>query len=160
MATEQEAKEALVILSKRTCEYCINDLSLEIDDTSPIPQNLDSFSLASYTALINLKNDMDGTIGLSASTSLAKFMVGQFMFGEVSDEEVEEMAGETVAEILNVVVGNIIKDLPKVKAGGKVDISTPLVMNKTLKISKPQDGIMIISQFNTNHGALVLSYLV
>ncbi|RLA81844.1 MAG: hypothetical protein DRG78_08525 [Epsilonproteobacteria bacterium] len=152
------ATEAIEILSKRTCEYLINDMSLEIEDTTVSPSKIDSFTLESYTSLINLKFDMNGTIGLSVSTSLAKFMVSQFIFGEVSDEEVEEMAGDSVAEILNVVLGNVIKDFTVVRKGGKVDISTPYIMNKTTKISTAKSGLMVVNQFSTNHGKLILTY--
>ena len=158
METLEIAQESLKLLSDRTAEYLINDMSLEIENIDVKPESIDSFSLESYTALINLKEGMSGTIGLSVSTALAKFMVSQFIFGEVSDDEVEEMAGDSVAEILNVVLGNVLKDFPIVKAGGKVDISTPYIMNKTSKISKTQDGIMIISQFRTNHGKVILTY--
>ena len=101
---------------------------------------------------------MNGTIGLSVSTKLAKFMVEQFVFGELSSEEVEEMAGDSVAEILNVVLGNVLKDFPVVKNGGHVDISTPYIMSRTMKISKTKSGLMVINQFNTNHGRLVLTF--
>jgi len=154
----ETAKETIKILSKRTCEYLKEDMSLEIEDTSIVPEDIDFFTLESYTALINLKFDMTGTIGISVSTSLASFMVGQFMFGEVSDEEVDEMAGDCVAEVLNVVLGNVLKDFPVVKNGGKIDISTPYVMNKTTKISKTQSGLMVVSRFNTNHGKLILTF--
>ena len=152
------AKNSLKLLSNRTAEYLINDMGLEIENRNVEPESIESFSLESYTALINLKQDMSGTIGLSVSTALAKFMVSQFVFGEVTDDEVEEMAGDSVAEILNVVLGNVLKDFAAVRDGGKVDISTPYIMNKTSKISKTADGIMVISQFRTNHGKVILTY--
>lgn len=158
METLETAKETISILSKRTCDYLIDDMSLEIEDTKIEPEDTVSFTLESYTALINLKYDLNGTIGLSVSTDLARFMVGQFMFGEVSDEEVEEMAGDTVAEVLNVVLGNVLKDFPIVKNGGQVDISTPYIMSRTTKISKTKSGLMVVSQFKTNHGNLVLTF--
>jgi CheY-specific phosphatase CheX len=135
-----------------------DDLSLNIVNTSAEPESIDSFKLESYTALINLKSDMCGTIGLSVSTNLAKYMVGQFMFGEVSDEEVEEMAGESVAEILNVVLGNVLKDFPVILDGGKVDISTPYIMHKTSRISKSDGCLMVVNKFDTDHGKLILTF--
>ena len=158
METIDEIKIALKALSTRTCEYLINDMGLEIENKESESEEVDSFSLEAYTALINLKQDVSGTIGLSVSMALAKFMVSQFIFGEVSDEEIEEMAGDSVAEILNVVLGNVLKDFPAVKNGGKVDISTPYVMNKTSKISKTEGGVILINQFITNHGKVIITY--
>ena len=158
IASLENIAEVLEILSARMCEYLADDLSLEFEDSLIRPTKIDSFKLESYTALINLKSDMNGTIGLSVSTSLAKFMVSQFIFGEVTDEEIEEMAGESVAEILNVVLGNVIKDFPITKEGGKVGISTPYIMHKTSHISKSDGGLMVVSKFNTNHGELILTF--
>jgi len=158
MSVLKNAKETLSIISKRTCEYLQDDMSLDIENNSITLDVLDSCFLETYTALINLKYDMDGTIGLSASTSLAYFLVEHFMCVKVNDNELEELAGESVAEILNIILGNVIQDFAVVKNGGQVDISTPFIIDNTAKIAKTKKGLMIIGEINTNHGKLILTY--
>ena len=147
-------------LAERTIEYLQNDLGLAIKDDSIDVQEVEHFSLEAITALINLKNDAHGTIGLSVSMELAKFMLEQFALGDLEPEEVEELAGETVAEILNVVLGNIIQYIPVVIDGGTVNISAPYIMNKTSKISKSAQGKMYINNILTGHGKVILTFFV
>jgi CheY-specific phosphatase CheX len=160
MESIEDAKFSLEALAKRASKYLEDDLGLELENTDLFIEEVDVFNLESYTALINLKHEMSGTIGFSVSINLARFMVGQFVFGDVSDEEVEEMAGDCVAEILNVVLGNVLKDFPAVKDGKQVDISTPYIMNKTSKISKTNAGTMLVCRFKTNHGKVILTYFI
>jgi len=147
-------------LAERTMEYLQNDLGLTVDNDSINAQEVEQFSLEAITALITLKNDASGTIGLSVSMELAKFMLEQFALGDLEPEEAEELAGETVAEILNVVLGNIIQYMPVVINGGTVNISAPYIMNVTTKISKSKQGKMYTSNILTNHGKVILTFFV
>ncbi len=160
MDSIDNAKLILNLLSNRTLDYLINDMHLEIKNSTINIEIVNSFSLEEFSALIALKEDMNGTIGLSTSTSLTHYLTRKFVFGEVSVEEVEDMAAETIAEILNIVLGNILKNFPIVQKGGKVNISTPYIMTSSSEISKSKKGSILICRFDTNHGKVILTYFI
>jgi CheY-specific phosphatase CheX len=83
-----------------------------------------------------------------------------FVFGEMEDEELVELASESVSEVLNVTLGNILNELNIIKNGGKVEISTPLPMTGTMNIKRKKNGQMFVVNLKYKDSIIVLSYFI
>jgi CheY-specific phosphatase CheX len=153
-------KTTLEMLSKRIIEYIKDDLELRdvaenftLDEVSAIQYN-------DISTFISLSGDLTGTIGLSISNSLAKILVTNFIYGEIDENILTDLASENVSETLNITLGNIIKDLEVVKQGGKVDISTPYTLHNSVHITKKKNGTMYVSQIRYLDEIIIVSYFI
>jgi CheY-specific phosphatase CheX len=155
-----EAQETLRHLLERTFSYLIEDMSLELDDNVPLHvQESETVSLLEETALIEISGDINGEFFISLDRNLAKFMVAQFVFGEVTDEEAEELIEGLVAEMLNVVLGNVIQYFPAVKRGGVTNISTPYVIHQVKEIDNSDLNSIQIGRIESPKGDILVGFL-
>jgi len=116
--------ELLTKLSERTISYFKEELNIIIENNYLI-EEVNIIDYFDITTLIALNKDMTGTIGMSVSNKLAYNMVENFIYGEMSKEELEELSSENVAETLNVTLGNILHELTIIQNGGDIEISPP-----------------------------------
>jgi len=152
-------EEILVKLANRTIKYFQNDINLPIDNSYKISEVkiIDYFDI---TSLITLSLDISGTVGMSVSNELAYKMVENFIFGDILQEDIPELASGNIAETLNITLGNILKELTVIKEGGNVNISTPYTMHNSVSITKKKDGIMYLCKLKSNNEVILLSYFV
>ncbi len=86
---------------------------------------------------------MNSTIFIGASKKLALKLIEQFISADYDKETLSLLKIENLSELLNIVVGNILQDLDIIKNGGKVDISTPVILNKDKCLEKFQNKQVI-----------------
>ena len=152
--------EILEKLSKRVIDYMQNDLGmLNITEEFSI-ESVDMIQCNNITTLIALNGKIIGTVGMSISTELAKKLIENSIYGEIDTQTIESLASENVAETLNIVLGNIIKDLTIVKNGGKVDISTPFTIHNEVSITRKKNGKMYVSNIKYENENIILSYFI
>jgi len=156
MSSEPEILEKL---AKRTIIYLNEDLGLDISNKFQINE-VEQIDYLDISTLISLSNDMAGTIGMSVSNNLAYKMVKNFIFGELSTDELEALSSENVAETLNVTLGNILHELDVIKNGGTIDISTPYTMHNSVCITKKKNGVMFLCHLKLDDELILLSYFV
>lgn len=150
-------RELLEKLAQRTIDYCNNELSVNIENDFKIIK-IDKIDYFDISALISLSNDMLGTVGMSVTNELANKMVEGFIFGDISKEEISELASENIAETLNITMGNILKELTVIKEGGTVNISTPYTMHNSVTITKKENGLMYLCKLKSKNETILLSY--
>lgn len=155
----RQEPEILAKLVKRTVAYFNDDLSLKMDEDFSI-EEVDHIDYLDTTSLITLSKDMMGTIGMSGSKKTTYTLAKAFLFGESTQEEIEELSEETIAEILNVTMGNIINELEIVKNGGTVEISTPYTMHNSVSITKKKNGKMYLCSLKFDEQTILLSYFI
>ena len=151
--------EILTKLADRTISYFQEDLLLSINTSYKI-EEVSEIKYFDISSLISLSSDMIGTVSMSVSNKLAFSMVENFIFGEMSKDELSELSSENVAETLNVTLGNILTELDVVKNGGKVNISTPYTMCNSVTISKKKNGKMYVCELTLNDEIIILSYMI
>ena len=154
-------KEILEKLSDRTITYFRDDLGLSngLDTTYEILE-VDKIDYHDDTVFISLTNDINGTVGMSTTNKLAFDIAKAFVYGEMEDDELFELAQESVSEVLNVTLGNILIDLQVMKDGGKVNISPPKSLHKAVTVNKKKDGEMYVVNIKYNGTTIILSYFV
>ena len=155
----ENSPEILTKLANRTISYFKENLELVIDDNFTI-EDIEKIDYLDISTLISLSNDMAGTVGMSVSNNLAYKMVENFIFGELSTDELEALSSENVAETLNITLGNILHELEVIKNGGTVNISTPYTMHNSVCITKKKNGIMFLCHLKLNDESILLSYFV
>jgi CheY-specific phosphatase CheX len=155
--TQTISQEILTKLANRTVSFFNEDLSLKMDNNFSI-EEVELVNYLDITTLISLSSNMTGTIGMSVSKKLSEIMAKGFLFGEPTQEEIDELSGECVSETLNVTLGNIIKDLDIVKNGGSVNISTPYTMHNSVTITKKKNGIMFLCRLKLDDESILLTY--
>ena len=153
-------KKTLELLSKRIIEYIKQDLQLDQIDSDFTIQDVCHIQYNDISTFISLNGNLSGTIGLSISNNLAKILVKHFIYGEVDEDTLSELASENVAETLNITLGNIIKDLDQVKLGGTVDISTPYTLHNSVNITKKKNGTMYLSKIKYLDEIIIVSYFI
>jgi len=151
--------EILTKLAQRTISYFHEDLAIEIDNDFSI-SDVDKIEYFDISTLISLNGDMAGTVGMSVTNKLSHTMVENFIYGDISQAEIEEMASENVAETLNITLGNILKELSVIKTGGNINISTPYTMHNSVSVTKKKNGKMFLCKIKSNDEIILLSYFV
>lgn len=153
--------EILEKLSNRTIDYFKQDLGLsEVIDNRYKIHSVDSISYHDRTVFISLTGDIKGTVGMSVTDDLSFEIAKAFVFGEMEDDELLELASESVSEVLNVTLGNILNELNVIKNGGKVEISTPLAMTGTMNIKRKKNGQMFVVELKYKESIIILSYFI
>ena len=153
-------KKTLELLSERIIEYIKHDLQLDKVNSSFTIQDVSHIQYNDISTFISLNGNLSGTIGLSISNNLAKILVKHFIYGEIDEDTLSELASENIAETLNITLGNIIKDLDQVKLGGTVDISTPYTLHNSVNITKKKNGTMYLSKIKYLDETIIVSYFI
>lgn len=154
------SSEILEKLAIRTIEYIKKDLGIqELEDEYSIKE-VDQLDFLDISTLIALSGSVKGTVGMSVSNELAYLMVKNFIFGEVPEDTLKELASENVAETLNITLGNILTDLTSVKKGEDIDISTPYTLHNSVSISKKKNGHMYLCLMRYKNEEIILSYFI
>jgi CheY-specific phosphatase CheX len=155
----KDGYEVLEKLSQRTIEFFSDDLSISIEQLGNLKE-VDEINYNDITTLISLTGDIGGTVGMSVSSDFSKVMAEAFLFGDATQEEIDDLSTESVAETLNVTLGNIIDKLSIIQNGGKVDILSPYTMHNSVTITKKKNGFMLISKLKFDKYDIILSYFV
>lgn len=153
-------KKTLELLSERIIGYIKHDLQLDKVNSSFTIQDVSHIQYNDISTFISLNGNLSGTIGLSISNNLAKILVKHFIYGEIDEDTLSELASENIAETLNITLGNIIKDLDQVKLGGTVDISTPYTLHNSVNITKKKNGTMYLSKIKYLDETIIVSYFI
>jgi len=147
-------------LTIRTINYLKQDLGMNDINNSFNIEKVDSIKYKELTSFISLSMDIKGTFFISVNNAISKEMVENFIYGEVSEDVIDELASENLSETLNVVVGNILSEIEIIKNGGNVDMSTPtLVEDNSILIDKNYD-ILYVCKIIYKNEEIILGYFI
>jgi len=147
-------------LTIRTIDYLKQDLGMNDINNSFNIEKVDSIKYKELTSFISLSMDIKGTFFISVNNAISKEMVKNFIYGEVSEDVIDELSSENLSETLNVVVGNILSEIEIIKNGGNVDMSTPtLVEDNSILIDKIYDKLYICKIIYKNE-EIILGYFI
>ena len=143
-------------LSKRMITYIKDDLHMPNINQQFIIEEVDLINYNDITSLISLSGEKAGTIALSVSNDFSKEMAKNFIFGEVNESTIEELASENVAETLNIILGNILNEI-EVK---NINISSPHTLHNKVTITKKTNGRIFFSKLQYKDEEIILSYFI
>ena len=154
----EASKELLEKLSLRTLEYLLTDLSLdEINDRFEI-EDFKTIELLDISSQISLSGYLSGTVVISTSESFATKLAQKSIFGELDQDTLNELAGENLAEILNIVLGNILQHLDGIKEGKILEMSAPKVFKESCTLTKNKE--LKVSILDCKDEKLILGYFI
>lgn len=154
-------EEILTKLAIRTIEYYGQNLGMTDIKDEYLIEEVDHINYHDISTLISFSKDLSGTVGMSVSKELASEMVKNFIFGNMDENTINELASENVAETLNVTLGNILQDIDMVRSGAKVEISTPYTMHNAVEITKKKNGHMSLCKIKYGENEeIYLSYFI
>jgi len=152
--------EVLEKLAVRTIEYINNDLGMNGVSKEFKIEEVNQLDFLDISTMIALSGYLKGTIGFSVSDKLAYEMIQNSIFGEIDEDELEELVSENVAETLNIVLGNILNQLEGVKNGQPIDISTPYTLHNSVSITKKKNGKMFLCLLSYKEEKILISYFI
>lgn len=153
-----DSKELLEKLTKRTIEYTSQHLGMDEIVKEYKIESKEIFEFLDISAKIELSGYIEGFVVLSVSKELALELADKSTFNEIDESILKELKGESIAEILNIVLGNILRYLDGVKQGKILDMSAPKI-TKTSYIVKDKKEILVC-MLSYKSEKIILSYFI
>ena len=142
-------------ISRITKEY-INTLGINLEEGQAFKSN--RITLKRVNALINVKGAVEGVMFLSVNEMLAKSLMKGFVMDEVSEDHLTDYMEDTIGEIANTIIGNVLGTLEA--QGVYLTIGVPaLISNKEAYMKYSESEIYVID-FISGSSALSLNLLI
>ena len=150
-------KIILESLAKRVIAYLGNDLQLNVQKTSQA-STTDKIKFSNQTACISISGVAEATIALSTSYRLSELVLRNFINIDIFDNELHEFSQASLAETLNITLGNIIEELSN--EYGTINISSPFFLENEQIISKNEKSEMYLIEIMIENERMILSYFI
>jgi|GEM_PF-4097137 len=144
-------------LGKRVVEYLGNDLQLNIQNIGQI-ESVTEILFSNQTACITLSNHQNATLSISTSYKLSELILRNFINIDIFNDDICEFSQASLAETLNITLGNIIQDLPQ--EFGKVRISPPFSLENQQIIEQKDSVEMYILKITIENEIMLVSYFI
>lgn len=151
-----KATEIINPILEKTLNYLKSEIGFEVEEYNcvNIEQKLIPYD---YTAVIGLGGAINIMFMISYENKALLELTKRFTYGEVSNEEVEELKEAVGSEIANILIGH---SLPLMPNGGKgITITPPLTLDDCKRISKSQSSNIIKFELKTNYGMIMLAII-
>lgn len=147
-------------LAIRTISYLIEDLDMKNVNNDISIKKVNSIEYKELSSFISLSLDLKGTLFISVDKFIANEMVKGAIYGDFSEDTLNELSAENLSETLNVVVGNIISDIDIIKNGGSSDISTPILIEDRDRLVKKRYDEIYICKITSKEEEIILGYFI
>lgn len=144
-------------LAKRLTQYIGNDLQLNVQSISQV-DIVNEIKFLNQTVCITIANHSNATIALSTSYKLSELILRNFINIDIFNDDIYEFSQASLAETLNITLGNIIQDLPQ--EFGKICISPPFSLEDQQIIKQKDSSEMYILKVNIEDEIMLLSYFL
>jgi len=152
-------KDLLEKLAQRTISYYSENLSISLEEDYTI-KTVDCIDIDEQAITIALTNDMAGKVYMGISKAHAIKLIKEYLDDDMSDEEIDELSIGNLAEILNITLGNILKDLNIVQSGGSVGIEPPETVLADTQITKETNSNILITKLKYQNEEITLGYFI
>lgn len=150
---EQE-KEFLEKLTLRTIEYLSTELSFAPIQKEFTVKEVEELEFLDITSMIDLSGFFNGTIGLSITKEFALKILEKAIYGEIPKEQVEDLVSESVAETLNIVLGNILMEYENT-----IEITAPKTSKEAIVVTQDEYKHLYCCEVLCENEKIILSYL-
>jgi len=144
-------------LSGRTISYFQEIYNISLSNSSHITYT-DTLQ-SEVSVIIPLTNDMDGYVYMGVSKNFALQLISLYI-EELNKEEIEELLYENIAEILNITLGNILKNLNIAQNGGAVGILVPEILQYNMAITKQNNSKIFQTKLYYKKDTILLGYFI
>lgn len=113
--------------------------------------------LSKYSAFTDLKGILGGRLVVTFDELLAKRLSRGMIIGEISEDFEEELVEDSLAEFLNIILGNSIKLFPGLEE--LIIFTSPAIINSSEAVIKYPSGEVWTSRINIGDGSFRLSFV-
>lgn len=118
----------------------------------------DKVSLRNITTFIGVKGALEGRFVLTMDESLASATVRSLVYSDLSEEEEQRLAEDTLAEASNIILGNSIRRFPELEP--YIVIEPPITLQTRGASVKYADAAIWTCRMACGAGALRLSLIL
>lgn len=160
MSKSQDDRHSRLVQSigERTVAYLRDELDIPVRITTVHMRDVKRMQLQHLTSILSVEADIRMLIAFSFDLELTERVFAASTEGlEIADEEQEMMREETVAELINIIVGNAMADLAA--TGTVIPISPPIIINEAKNITRDKDATFYTLDIVTDSGMLSIHFI-
>lgn len=145
-------------IGDRTVGYLRNELKIPVQITTVHMRDVKRMQLLHLTSILSVEADIRMLIAFSFDRELTEGVFIASTEGlEIADDEQEMMREETVAELINIIVGNAMGDLAS--AGTIIPISPPIIISEAKNITRNKGATFYTLDIVTDSGMLSIHFI-
>lgn len=145
-------------VSKRTIEYFKDELGIIVTPIAPAPEQNIRMELRSLTSIIGVEAEIRLLIAFSFDKNLAEEVFCISTEGiDIDAEEREMMCEESIAELINIVVGNAAGCLTNL--GTTIPITPPIVISEAKSITRHRGASFHSLELVSTHGMMSIHFV-
>jgi CheY-specific phosphatase CheX len=144
-------------ITQRTISFLADEMGIELQSREFELQFPNKIELYPYTAMIGIGASLSFMFTMSFENNALERLTRAFIYGEISDDEMETMKESVACEVANTVLGNSIPNFPNKGAG--VTITPPVMVECGKSISKNTASIIATVAIKTESGRIILAII-
>lgn len=145
-------------ISTRTIEYLNDELGIVVTPIAPSTEQKIRMELRNLTAIVGVEAEIRLLIAFSFDKTLAQEVFNVSTEGmDIAAEEREMMCEESIAEMINVVVGNATGCLTNL--GTSIPITPPIVISEAKSITRQRGASFHSLELDSTHGMMSIHFV-
>jgi CheY-specific phosphatase CheX len=157
--TEDDRHSRLVqAIGDRTVGYLRDELAIPVRETTVRMRDVKRMQLLHLTSILSVEADIRMLIAFSLDRELTdRVFIASTEGLEIAEDEAEMMREETVAELINIIVGNAMADLAS--TGTIIPISPPIIISEAKNITRTKGATFYSLDIVTESGMLSIHFI-
>jgi CheY-specific phosphatase CheX len=153
----EKSNSILEPITQRTISFLADEMGIELPTREFELLFPNKIELHPYTAMIGIGGVISYMFTISFENEALNALTRAFVYGEISDDEMEEMKESVACEVANTVLGNSIPNFPN--KGSGVTITPPVMVESGKSISKNAASTIATAVIKTNSGRVTLAII-
>lgn len=145
------------LIADRAASYLTEEIGLEVRRSEIYLENIKRLQLRHITSILSVEGGVRMLVAFSFDLGLAERVFEVSTEGlDIPESERELMLEDSVAEVINVAVGNAFTNLA---SGGVISISPPIVISEAKGITRHKGADFYSADLTTECGMLSIHFV-
>lgn len=145
-------------IGDRTVDYLKDELGITVQVETVNMQDVKRMQLLHLTSILAVEADIRMLIAFSFDRELTdRVFVASTEGLEIAEDEEEMMREETVAELINIIVGNAMADLES--RGTAIPISPPIIISEAKNLTRSKGATFYTLDLVAGTGRLSIHFI-
>ncbi len=156
LAASREDRERFVNnLLERVTRFLSEEASVQVRSISLNPATIDKLDLKSITSILTIEDMFKMIVAFSYERPLLDAIFTEYSAGlRVEPEEYDALLEETAGDMINIVVGNALRDFQQ--PGYAFALSTPIIINEAKSILRYKKSDLITAEIAAEQGSMTI----
>jgi len=153
LSANSETMRLIESVGSRTRSYLLHEGRIATQNMMLQFQDVSQLKLQHLTSIMSVEGPLDVLFAFSFDETLARKIMLEYT-AELSVEpaDIESYTEETVADLINIVLGNALGDFNL--SGEAIKVSPPIVISGAKNIHKSRPAQFLTAELKTDHGEL------